>query len=153
MQGIPLPERSTGYFVPLIVTGNVLSICFYRLIGQLGIKNKNLCLISSVYFSLFSYSENRDPSAPEFNHAKGYEVDLLKAIEAIPGSNMTFVFHGVKEWDNEESVFFVKIENKELIDKLNQYIDYLTNDGKIDYDAWTSNNNIFMERAKNYKKK
>jgi ABC-type amino acid transport substrate-binding protein len=303
-------------------------------------------------FEPISYSANRDPSAPEFNHAKGYEVDLLKAMQAIPGSNMTFVFHGVKKWDNiwlspytntkidiaiggisredrrllnkegkqvlanthkttqfkqsllmnakesthikkhedltcayvigavrgttgeyrylvqaniiedldkgqikkgitvvledksfitsngylsihdpkittrsmlippdcslpitkyfvaedsmipalkdgyidaiargyignklvadksngkftvnaiyslecpkqesitcsksEESVFFVKIENKELIDKLNQYIDYLTDNGKIDYDAWTSNNNVFMERAKNYEKK
>lgn len=303
-------------------------------------------------FEPISYSENRDISTPEFNHAKGYEVDLLKAIEAIPGSNMSFVFHGVKEWNNiwlspytnpkidvaiggisredkrllnkegkqvlanthkttqfkqsllmnakesthiknhddltcayvvgavrgttgeyrylaqaniigdldkglikkgitvvledksyitsdgtlsihdpriatrsmlipydcslpitkyfvaedsmipalkegyidaiargyignklvadksngkfivnaiyslecpkqesincsksEEAVFFVKIENKELLDKLNQYIDYLTNNGKIDYDAWTSNHSIFMERAKNYAKK
>ena len=49
---------------------------------------------------------------------------------------------------SEESVFFIKIENSELVNKLNQYIDYLTNDGKIDYDAWASNNNIFLERAK-----
>lgn len=303
-------------------------------------------------FEPISYSESRDPASPEFNIPEGYEVDLLKAMQAIPGSNMTFVFYGVKEWNNiwlapytdpkidiaiggisredkrllnkegkqvvatthtttqfkqsllmnakesihinkhedltcayivgavrgttgeyrylaktgiikdldkgqikkgmtviledksyitsdgdlsiydskvgtrsmlippdcslpitkyfvaedsmipalkegyidaiargyignklvadrsngrfivkaiyslecskqesstcakkEETVFFVKADNKELLDKLNQYIDYLTDNGKIDYDVWASNKNVFMERAKNYVKK
>lgn len=50
-------------------------------------------------FEPISYSANRDPSHPQFNEANGYEIDLLKAIEKIPQSNMTFKFHGVKEWD------------------------------------------------------
>jgi len=50
----------------------------------------------------------------------------------------------------EESVFYVKVENKELLEKLNRYIDYLTDNGKIDYDDWKMNKNIFLERAKNY---
>lgn len=328
----------------------VFLILFFSSFFQVQGKEYQVAFYSD--FEPISYSENRDPSTPEFNHAKGYEVDLLKAIQAIPGSNMTFVFHGIKEWDNiwlspyadskidialggisreekrllnkegklvlanthkttqfkqsllmnakesaqiknhedltcayvvgavrgttgeyrylvqaniiddldkgqikkgitvvledktvitsdgslsihdpkiatrsmlippscslpltkyfvaedsmipalkdgyidaiargyignklvadksdgkltvkaiyslecpkqesitcsksEESVFFVKIENKELLDKLNQYIDYLTNNGKIDYDTWTSNHDIFMERAKNYTQK
>ncbi len=51
-------------------------------------------------FEPISYSEDRDSSSAQFNQAKGYEVDLLKAIEAMPDSEMTFTFHGVKEWNN-----------------------------------------------------
>jgi len=50
-------------------------------------------------FEPISYSESRDPANPKFNQPNGYEVDLLKAIEAIPGSDMTFQFHGIKEWN------------------------------------------------------
>lgn len=51
-------------------------------------------------FEPISYSDDRDPLSPEFNHPEGYEVDLLKAMEAIPESDMAFIFHGVKEWNN-----------------------------------------------------
>lgn len=51
-------------------------------------------------FEPVSYAVNRDPSHPQFNEARGYEVDLLKAISLIPESNMTFRFHGIKEWNN-----------------------------------------------------
>jgi len=51
-------------------------------------------------FEPISYSERRDPTSPKFNNPQGYEVDLLRAIEAIPGSDMSFNFHGVKEWNN-----------------------------------------------------
>lgn len=51
-------------------------------------------------FEPISYSVSRDPTTPQFNEPKGYEVDLLKAIEFIPESNMNFIFHAVKEWDN-----------------------------------------------------
>lgn len=50
-------------------------------------------------FEPISYAEDRDPTHPAFNQPEGYEIDLLKAIEAIPNSNMTFVFHPVKVWD------------------------------------------------------
>ncbi len=51
-------------------------------------------------FEPISYSRNRDASSPEFNEPQGYEIDLLKAIESIPESRMTFRYHGVKAWDN-----------------------------------------------------
>lgn len=51
-------------------------------------------------FEPISYSDSRDPTTPLFNNPEGYEVDLLKAIEVIPGSNMSFKFHAIKEWDN-----------------------------------------------------
>lgn len=50
----------------------------------------------------------------------------------------------------EESVFFVKVQDQELLQKLNQYIDYLTDEGKIGYDEWVENKNIFLERAKDF---
>ncbi len=51
-------------------------------------------------FEPISYSVSRDPSSPEFNSPRGYEVDLLKAMQAIPHSEMTFKFHAIKAWDN-----------------------------------------------------
>lgn len=51
-------------------------------------------------FEPISYSADRDVSSPQFNEARGYEVDLLKAMEAIPGSDMTFKFYGVKVWND-----------------------------------------------------
>lgn len=50
-------------------------------------------------FEPISYAVSRDVDDPEFHSPKGYEVDLLKAIERIPGSEITFIFHGIKEWD------------------------------------------------------
>lgn len=333
-----------------IITPFIFLILFFSSIVQAEGKDYQVAFYSD--FEPISYSANRDPSSPEFNNAKGYEVDLLKAIQTIPGSDMTFVFNGIKEWNNiwllpytnpkidiaiggisredvrllnkegkqvvanthkttqfkqsllmkakeseriknhedltcayvigavrgttgeyrflaqaniiedldegqikkgmtvvledksfitsdgsltiydqkiatrsmllppdctlpltkyfvaedsmipaledgyidgiargfignklvadrsngkfsvtaiyslecpkqesvtcarkEESVFFVKVANMELIDKLNKYIDYLTDDGKIDYDDWVKNRNVFMDRAKNYDKK
>lgn len=49
-------------------------------------------------FEPVSYSASPEPSDPGFNDARGYEIDLLKAIEAIPDSNMSFKFHGVNQW-------------------------------------------------------
>lgn len=51
-------------------------------------------------FEPISYSVDRDASSPHFNEARGYEVDLLKAMEAIPNSDMTFKFFGVKVWND-----------------------------------------------------
>lgn len=51
-------------------------------------------------FEPISYSDSRDPANPQFESPEGYEVDLLRAMEAIPGSDMTFKFDGVKEWND-----------------------------------------------------
>ena len=47
----------------------------------------------------------------------------------------------------EEAVFYLKKDNQALKNKLNQFIDYLTDNGKIDYDQWKANPKIFKERA------
>lgn len=49
----------------------------------------------------------------------------------------------------EEAVFYVKKENTPLLEKLNAFIDYLTDEGKIDYDHWKENPSIFFLRALN----
>lgn len=50
-------------------------------------------------FEPISYSQDRDSLSSEFDSPEGYEIDLIRAIEALSGSEMTFAFHGVKEWD------------------------------------------------------
>jgi hypothetical protein len=73
-------------------------ISFSLFVSDLQAKEYQVAFYSD--FEPISYSENRDPASPQFHNSQGYEVDLLKAIEAIPGSEMTFIFHGVKVWDN-----------------------------------------------------
>jgi hypothetical protein len=50
-------------------------------------------------FEPVSYSVSRDPRSPGFHQMQGYEYDLLKAMEKIPGANFSFQFYGVKEWN------------------------------------------------------
>lgn len=76
--------------------------CFLSLLGlffsHVEAKEYQVAFYSD--FEPISYSADRDPASTHFNDARGYEVDLLKAIEAIPQSGMTFKFHGIKEWDH-----------------------------------------------------
>ena len=50
------------------------------------------------YFAPISYSLDEDPGSPEFNDQAGYEADLVTALEAIEGANLSFNRRGVRDW-------------------------------------------------------
>ncbi|MCY4441293.1 MAG: transporter substrate-binding domain-containing protein [Deltaproteobacteria bacterium] len=52
------------------------------------------------YFEPVSYSEDRAPGAPGFDVHLGYEADLLTALEAMEGANLSFSRHGIPVWDD-----------------------------------------------------
>ncbi len=51
------------------------------------------------YFAPVSYSADEDPNAAGFNSHRGYEADLLSALEAMEGAGMTFSRRGIAQWD------------------------------------------------------
>ena len=52
------------------------------------------------YFAPVSYSESEDPSSPGFNVHRGYEADLLTALEAMEGPRLSFSRRGLALWDD-----------------------------------------------------
>ena len=50
------------------------------------------------HFEPVSYAADRDPARPGFNLHRGYEADLLTALEAIPGATLSFARTGIDEW-------------------------------------------------------
>jgi len=50
------------------------------------------------FFSPVSYSADSDPSAAGFNEHRGYEADLLTALEAMEGAALSFERSGIAEW-------------------------------------------------------
>lgn len=50
------------------------------------------------YFSPVSYSEDEDPASAGFNTHRGYEADLLTALEAMQGAGLSFVRHPIAVW-------------------------------------------------------
>ena len=51
------------------------------------------------YFAPVSYSANEDPDSAEFNTHRGYEADLLTALEAMEGAGLTFSRTAIAQWD------------------------------------------------------
>ena len=52
------------------------------------------------YFAPVSHSAAEDPESPEFAEHRGYEADLLNAIEEMPGGGLTFVRTPIEAWDD-----------------------------------------------------
>jgi ABC-type amino acid transport substrate-binding protein len=52
------------------------------------------------HFDPVSYSESEDPSAPGFNVHRGYEADLLTALETMPGPRLTLNRQGLALWED-----------------------------------------------------
>ena len=50
------------------------------------------------YFAPVSYSANADPNSAEFNTHRGYEADLLTALEAMEGVGVSFSRTAIPEW-------------------------------------------------------
>lgn len=51
------------------------------------------------YFSPVSYSADADPDADGFNAHRGYEADLLSALEAMEGAGLVFSRRGIARWE------------------------------------------------------
>ncbi|MCY4438363.1 MAG: transporter substrate-binding domain-containing protein [Chloroflexi bacterium] len=51
------------------------------------------------YFAPVSYSADEDPNAAGFNTHRGYEADLLSALEAMAGAGLAFSRRGIAHWD------------------------------------------------------
>lgn len=51
------------------------------------------------FFEPISYSADADPDSPDFDAHRGYEADLLSALEAMNGAGLSFARHGIAVWD------------------------------------------------------
>ncbi len=51
------------------------------------------------YFAPVSYSADGNPNAAGFNSHRGYEADLLSALEAMAGAGLVFSRRGIAQWD------------------------------------------------------
>ena len=51
------------------------------------------------HFNPVSYSAVQDPGSPGFDSHRGYEADLLSALEAIDGAQLSFSRKGIGVWD------------------------------------------------------
>ena len=52
------------------------------------------------FFEPVSYSADPDPNAPGFQEHRGYEADLLTALEALDGAGLSFIRHPIQPWDD-----------------------------------------------------
>ena len=51
------------------------------------------------YFDPMSYSADSRPEADGFDVHRGYEADLLSALEAMEGAGLRFAHSGIAQWD------------------------------------------------------
>ena len=52
------------------------------------------------FFKPVSYSAAEDPKSAAFNEHRGYEADLLSALEAMKGAGLSFSRRGIAAWKN-----------------------------------------------------
>ena len=52
------------------------------------------------FFRPISYGASEDPKSAAFNEHRGYEADLLSALEAMKGAGLSFSRQGVAQWKN-----------------------------------------------------
>ena len=65
-----------------------------------GTQDRALNLGFYAHFAPVSYSESGDPSSPLFNAHKGYEADLLTAVEAMESPELSFNRRAISPWDD-----------------------------------------------------
>ena len=51
------------------------------------------------YFEPVSHSAGRDPGSPGFDDHRGYEADLLTALDDMEGVNLSFLRRGIAAWE------------------------------------------------------
>ena len=87
----------------LVVGLSILAACSSSDHGEpqaCGEENKTFNLAFYAHFAPVSYSEAEDPSSPQFNVHKGYEADLLAAVEAMGSPELSFNRRGIARWDD-----------------------------------------------------
>ena len=62
--------------------------------------NRTLQVGFYAYFAPVSYSADRTPGSAGFDVHRGYEADLLTAVEAMEEGGLAFKRHGIATWDN-----------------------------------------------------
>ncbi|MCY3783291.1 MAG: transporter substrate-binding domain-containing protein [Chloroflexi bacterium] len=62
--------------------------------------NRTLTVGFYAFFAPVSYSADEDPNAAGFNTHRGYEADLLTALEAMDDTGLSFVRRGIAAWDD-----------------------------------------------------
>ena len=53
-------------------------------------------------YAPISYSENRDADAPGYNRHRGYEADLLTALEALEDAGLAFERRAIGYWASQD---------------------------------------------------
>ena len=87
----------------LAVVLSILAACSTAVRDQAqacGTQDRALNLGFYAHFAPVSYSESDDPSSPRFNVHKGYEADLLTAVEAMEPPNLSFNRRALSPWDD-----------------------------------------------------
>ena len=64
-----------------------------------GTEDRTLKVGFYAYFEPISYSESEDPTSTGFNLHRGYEADLLTALEAMEGPKLALARQGLAHWD------------------------------------------------------
>lgn len=64
-----------------------------------GTEDRTLKVGFYAYFAPVSYSESEDPAAPQFNLHRGYEADLLTALENMEGPRLSLARQGIALWE------------------------------------------------------
>lgn len=62
--------------------------------------NRTLQVGFYAYFAPVSYSADRAPGSAGFDVHRGYEADLLTAVEAMEEGGLAFERHGIATWDD-----------------------------------------------------
>ena len=62
-------------------------------------EGRTLNLAFYAFFAPVSASADEDPTSPGFNEHRGYEADLITALEAMDETNLSFERHPIAEWD------------------------------------------------------
>ena len=69
-------------------------------VGACGAEDRELKVGFYAYFSPVSYSESEAPDSPQFNAHRGYEADLLTALEAMESPRLSLTREGIALWDD-----------------------------------------------------
>ncbi len=62
-------------------------------------EDRTLNLAFYAFFAPVSYSADEDPASPGFSEHRGYEADLITALEAMDETNLSFERRPIAEWD------------------------------------------------------
>lgn len=102
------PIMVYGLLISLLLTPLILSGCdrVQRVVSPESLTTSEACTDGRrvlnvgfyAHFAPVSSSANEDPDSTEFNTHRGYEADLLTALEAMEGVGLSFSRTAITEW-------------------------------------------------------